>query len=202
MTLTGVARDARGFTLAELLIGAAMMAVILGAAVVSVQVGTQSSTVATGRAEAQGNARYALDRIVREVRAAGYDPSNAGFAAITTQSPTSITLQSDLNGNGVIDAPAGVCDANALTERIRYRRIGDTIARSANPADAACEATIVGGVQALTFTYLHANGTATATSADIRTIRVSLTVVPESATVSQRGVMAATMTDQARLRNR
>jgi Tfp pilus assembly protein PilW len=202
MRAAALVGDARGFTLAELLIGAAMMAVILATAVVGVQVGTQSSMIATGRAEAQGNARSALDRIVRDVRAAGYDPSSAGFAAITAPSASSITLQSDLNGNGVIDPPAGACDANALTERIRYRRVGNTILRSADPADVACEATIVAGVQALTFTYLQADGTVTAASADIRTIRVSLTVAPEGAPASQTGVMAATMRDQARLRNR
>lgn len=202
MKLGAILGDTRGFTLAELLISAAMMASILAAAMVSVQVGTQSSVTATGRAEAQGNARFVLDRIVREVRAAGYDPTNAGFEAVTGQSASSVILQSDLNGNGVIEGPAGPCDPNALTERVRYRRVGTTILRSADPNDVACEATLIAGVQALEFTYLQANATVTAISADIRTIRVSLTVVPESATASQTGVMAATMADQARLRNR
>jgi hypothetical protein len=71
-----------------------------------------------------------------------------------------------------------------------------------NPAIGSCETVIVGGVQALGFTYLDASGAATATSANIRTVTVALTLRPETAGTNSHQPTAATMTDRVRLRNR
>jgi prepilin-type N-terminal cleavage/methylation domain-containing protein len=192
----------RGFTLVELLIVMLLAGLVLGAALTSVQVGTRSSEIALGRTEAQANGRVALERLMADIRAAGYDPTVAGFDAVEAQTATSVILRSDLNASGTIDPPVGACDASTAAERVRYRLSGNLLLRSTDPNNAACEAPLIGGVTALTFTYLRADGTTAAAAPEVRSIRVSITVRPESVTGSQVGAMTVTMVDQARFRNR
>lgn len=195
-------RDHRGFTLAELLVVMVVAAIVLGAALAAVQVGTATSEVATGRTEAQANGRFALERMVADVRAAGYDPLTTGFDVVEAPTASSVILRSDLNANGALDPPAGACDPSVAAERVRYRLSGQLLLRSTDPANAACEAALVGGVQALAFVYLRADGTVTAVPAEVRSIRVSMTLRPETVTGQQVGVMTATLVDEVRFRNR
>lgn len=200
-------RGARGFSLPELLVALALLAVVFGGAAVVLQVGVATVKIGAGRTEAQANARTAVQRLVWDIREAGYDPLGAAFAAVVNQTASSITLQSDRNADGVIQAaPAGTCDPAAPAEVVRYRVLDGLLRRSVNPAvtDAdpsrPCEAPIVGGMQALTLAYLDASGVATGVSANIRSVVLTVQLGPEEAgSTSQAG---ATMTDRVRLRNR
>ena len=71
-----------------------------------------------------------------------------------------------------------------------------------NATTVACETTLIGGVQTLTFTYRGADNATTSTAANVRAIEVALTIQPESMGTYKVGTMAAAMTDRARLRNR
>jgi len=132
------------------------------------------------------------------------------FCAIVNQSATSFTLQSDQGGQApaapgdglITPAGAGACDAAAPSETVRYSLVGNQLRRSVNTASGSCETPIIGGVQALSFTYLGADGNVTAVSANIRTIVLSLTVVPETAGYNPNQPTAVTVTDKIRLRNR
>ncbi len=197
-------RDQAGFTLAELLVAVLMSVIVLAAAVGAFHFGLQATLATTDRAEAQQNARWALERMIQEIRGAGYDPTaippGYNFEAVVNQTATSLTVQSDLNGNGVLDAPAG-CDPAAVAERVRYRLVGDTLTRSTDPGNPACEVAVVGGVQALTFAYLAEDGVTPALSPDtIRTVAVSVRTVPS--TPDPRFPGDAVMVDRVRLRNR
>lgn len=204
--LRALVADQRGFTLVEMMVATAIMGFVLSAALLSLQAGTQASDATTGRAEAQSSIRFALDRMIADMRAAGYDPTINNFDPVdsASMSSTQVMLNTDLNANGTLDAPAGTCDAAAQAERVRYRKSGTSLMRAVmtNATTVACETTLIGGVQSLTFTYLGANGATTATAASVRTIRVALTIQPESMGTFRIGTMAAAMTDQARLRNR
>jgi prepilin-type N-terminal cleavage/methylation domain-containing protein len=210
MNLRRLARDQRGFTLTELLLATATMGFVLGAGLVALQAGTQASEVATGRAEAQSNVRFALQAMVSDMRGAGYDPTANGFDPVdgSTLALASVQIISDLDADGVIDAAPNPCDASAPAERVRYRQVGTELRRAVmtDAATAACEAVVIGGVQSLSFTYLDATSTtlpATAASApNVRAIQVSLTLRPESVGNSSKGAGAATMSDRARFRNR
>jgi prepilin-type N-terminal cleavage/methylation domain-containing protein len=210
MTLRSALRDARGFTLTELLVATAMMGFVLSAGLLALQAGTQASEVATGRAEAQSNVRFALSQMVGEMRGAGYDPTASGFDPVDGSSLALSTVQivSDLNASGTIDAPANPCDASALAERVRYRLVGTDLMRAVmtSATTAACEAVVIGGVQSVSFTYLDASGAtlpaAAASAPSVRAIHVSLTLKPESITGARQGAGAATMSDRARFRNR
>lgn len=190
-----------GFTLIELLVALATAALVLAGAGIAFRVGAQTLRGGADQADAQQNARWALERIVQEIRGAGYDPTAIAptyhFDPVTSQSATGLTLQNDLNGNGVLDNP-GACDVNAIPEKVAYRLVGTQLRRTTNPPTNSCEATIIDGVSSLGFTYLDADGVATATPSAIRTIVVTMTIA------SQTGGSGRTIsvTDRVRLRNR
>jgi type IV pilus assembly protein PilW len=198
--------DERGFTLIELMIAAAVIAFLLAAAFGSMQLGINSTQLGTARSEAQQNVRVVLDQVTRDIRGAGFDPTANGFDAIVPGSPAAseVTLRSDLNGNGTIDAPVGACDPAAPAEQVRYRLSVGQLRRSVNPADPTCEAVVVGGVQQFTLGYEVADGTALGGGANstIRAVTVSLTMTPERTPGTAASGMWAAMTDRARLRNR
>ena len=205
-TLRALLRNQRGFTLVEMLVATAIMGFVLSAALLSLQAGTQASDVTTGRAEAQSSIRFALDRMIADMRAAGYDPTIANFDPIdsASMSGTTVMLNTDLNGNGTLDAPGGTCDASAQAERVRYRKSGTSLMRAVmtNATTVACETTLIGGVQSLAFTYRGTDDATTSTAASVRAIEVAITIQPESMGTYKVGTMAAAMTDRARLRNR
>lgn len=204
MTNLRACRDQSGFTLAELLVALLMSVLVLAAGVSAFQFGLTATLATSDRAEAQQNARWAVERMIQEIRGAGFDPTRVppafNFDAIANQTATSLVLQNDFNGNGALDPP-GACDPTATTERVQYRLLNGTLTRSTDPANPACEVAVVGGVQALAFTYFQEDGvTPAAAPADIRVVAVTITTVPSAADPRFPG--QATMVDRVRLRNR
>ena len=204
--LRALVADQRGFTLVEMMVATAIMGFVLSAALLSLQAGTQASDVTTGRAEAQSSIRFALDRMIADMRAAGYDPTIANFDPIDSASmgASTVMLNTDLNANGTLGRAGR-----------RLRRLGPGRARAipqvghqphravmTSATTVACETTLIGGVQTLTFTYRGADNATTSTAASVRAIEVALTIQPESMGTYKVGTMAAAMTDRARLRNR
>ncbi|MEK7370380.1 MAG: prepilin-type N-terminal cleavage/methylation domain-containing protein, partial [candidate division NC10 bacterium] len=63
-------RDQRGFTLTELLVVTAVLAVVLGAVILIQQKGQEAYIMGSNRVETQQNARVALDLMTRELRSA------------------------------------------------------------------------------------------------------------------------------------
>jgi type IV pilus assembly protein PilW len=147
----------------------------------------------TSRAQAevvkmQQNMRAGSFLLARELRSAGFDPSDSAGVGFATNFPKigggqlfstnidytvdsdRIAFSLDSNGNGVID------DAN--NERIAYQLNGRRLERynsnAANPAEAW--EPVIDNVDALNFVYLNANGNVLATNdpAQIRAIQVSL----------------------------
>ena len=201
--MSAMTRQERGFTVIELLIALALVAVVVGAGTLALQVGLMTVETSGGRAESQANARVAVQRMIPDIRNAGVNPTNFAFPAVTNQSATSVTLQSDLDGDGAITgAAAGGCDSSAPSEVVRYRLVGAELRRSVNTGAASCETPVVGGVQALTFTYLDEGGNVTAVGANIRTVVVSVTMVPETPGSNPYQPTSSTVTDRVRLRNR
>jgi type IV pilus assembly protein PilW len=193
-----------GFTLVEMLIALAMGSLILAGAGVAFQLGAQTLRGGADQADAQQNARWALERMVQEIRGAGYDPTSSPptytFDAVTfnvATAATNLTLQNDFNGNGALDA-AGACDASAIKERVAYYLAGTDLRRSTDAPANTCEATIVGGVTNLAFGYLDADGNATTTPSLVRTVTVAVTVVSQTGGAGRR----VAVQDRVRLRNR
>ncbi len=140
-----------------------------------------------------------------EIRSAGNGPAGAAFAAIAAgQTATSLTLQNDWNGNGSVD-PGVVVTVNGSPrgEQVTYSFAGGQLLRRESAVDGAPQP-IIGGIEALTFTYLDASGVVTATTANIRSVVVTVQTRPETrqAAAYPQGRVSVTMTDTARIRNR
>jgi len=172
----------RGFTLIELLVAMALGLVILGA-VVAVFVSQNRTNAAQQEvAYAQQNVRAAMDLIARDMRGAGYNPTNAGsFDGILAAHATYIRIQSDLNRDGDTNDPQPsdpdygsvptAPDQTDPNEDITYALDNLTLLRGqriANPAAfsttspgqwTAQQVTMVGDVSNLQFGYVLKDGT-------------------------------------------
>jgi prepilin-type N-terminal cleavage/methylation domain-containing protein len=200
-------RSEHGFTLAELLVACAVIALLMPALVIMLQSGQQTYLVGSNRIEAQQSVRVAIERMVQEIRSAGYCPTCAGappFPAIFAQNATGFTLQNDWNGSGTITTAGTVTDqsGNVRGEQVVYALVGTDLTRREIPLDAAA-LTLASGISSLTFTYQDSTGAVTATPANTRTIVISATTRPQfQPAAMQQGRVLVTMTDSARVRNR
>lgn len=173
-----------GFALAELLVVLALAGLVLLALTGLLQQGGQAYVDGTARLDAQQSARVALDRLGRELREAGQDPRGTRFPPLVNPTPTGLTIQNDLDGDGVI---AG------NRETITYSLTGRTLRRNAGGGAQP----IIDDVDALTFAYLDAEGQPTWVPGEIRSVLIAITTGP-----GNRRPGAVTMTTQVRLRNR
>jgi type IV pilus assembly protein PilW len=176
-------RGPAGYSLVDLVVALAIGGGLLASTVTLLHLGLQAWRWGAARVEAQQSARYALDRMARELREAGYDPTGAGIAAVVAAEPTRIAFQRDFNGNGVVDP---------TRERVTYLlRAGERILRR----DAGGGAQpVIEDVRELRLTYLDRSGRPTTDPAAVTAVRVRLVVGGEGAGVQ--------MQTQAVLRNR
>src|SRR6266508_4325942 len=123
----GRLRAQAGYSLVEVLVAIAVMGLLMSATLSLLQSGLAAWGWGAGRVEAQQGIRVALERMARELREAGYDPTGAGIEAVLVAEPTQIVFQRDLNGNGLIDP---------TRERVTYLlRPGETtLPREAAPS--------------------------------------------------------------------
>lgn len=159
----------QGFTLIELLIGLSISLILMGVAVSIFNVQRKSYSMQEQVTEMQQNVRASMDMMVREIRMAGYDPSDSGLVGIGTHTTTLLQILADLDGDGT---------STGTNEDITYRYY--------NAADATYPCQIKrntgGGFQPLAeningcnFLYYDSNGIATTTASGIRQIRITIT---------------------------
>ena len=200
-----------GFTLTELLVAMACVGLVLAGLTGLLVSGQQSFLVGANQVEAQENVRIALQRMADEIRGAGNGPSGAAFTAIAAgQTATSLVLQNDWNGNGIIE-PGVTTNVNGMLrgEQVTYSFVGTQLMRQESGVDAAA-VPLVGGIQSLTFTYLGADGATTAVTANIRSVTVAVRGGPQTRAPSNpcapytyaEGNVGVAMIDTARIRNR
>jgi type II secretory pathway component PulJ len=205
MRRVDVLRGEGGFTLAELLVACAVIALVMAGLLVMLQTGLESYLIGANRVEATQSVRLAIEQMSREIRVTGFCPTCLGtapFTAITAQTATGFTIQNDWDGDGAINAVGTVTDANGTVrgEQIIYAFAGGSLTRQ--EIGGASE-TLATGINSLSFTYPDSAGATTAIAADIRTIVVTLTTQPQNQpAATQQGRVLVTMTDSVRLRNR
>ena len=200
-----------GFTLTELLVAMACVGLVLAGLTGLFISGQQSFLIGANQVEAQENVRIALQRMADEIRGAGNGPSGAAFTAIAAgQTATSVILQNDWNGNGLIE-PGVTTNVNGTPrgEQVTYSFVGTQLMRQESGVDGAA-VPLVGGVQSLVFTYLGPDGAPTGVTANIRSVTVTVRAGPQTRQPSNpcasytytEGNVAVTMIDTARIRNR
>jgi prepilin-type N-terminal cleavage/methylation domain-containing protein len=178
-----VLRDERGFTLPELLIATVVLALVMGGLMTMLMSGQRGYARGVNQVEAQQAVRMAIARMAQEIRESGYNPREVpAISTFTAASATSFAIQNDWNGNGVIETGITVNDpvkGFPRGERVTYTVTGTTLTRQESAVDGA-PLVLIGGLQAMTFSYRDAADAVTATPANIRSIVITATVGEQS----------------------
>jgi type II secretory pathway pseudopilin PulG len=168
-----------GFTLAELLVSAAIMGLVMAGVFVVQRGGQQAYLLGSNRVETQQNARVALELMTRELRSA--------------TSVTTITGTTDIT----------FTDQQTPGHTIRYALSGTTLNRTDNGTTTA----LIGGVQSLaitsysTYDVYNNTYTTTTTPAQVKVIKVRLvTKTEETAAAGSPGDQHAVMESTVKLR--
>ena len=152
-----------GFSLVELFIAMAISGIVLSAVVNTFLAQRRSYAQQEQVTQMTQETRAAMEMVTREVRMAGYNPAGTSFDGITYNA-TQVQIRADLNGDG------DTADAN---ETIVYSY--NTATHQLMRDTAGSSQPIADHIQAFTFDYLDGAGTSTATTANIRQIRITIT---------------------------
>ncbi|NUO08116.1 MAG: prepilin-type N-terminal cleavage/methylation domain-containing protein [Candidatus Brocadia sp.] len=160
----------RGFTLIEVVIGLAICLILMGVAVSIFNVQRKSYSMQEQVTEMQQNVRIAMDMMVREIRMTGYDPTEAGFVGIGTNTTTLLQILADHDGNGTTtgtneDITYRYYDANDATYPREIKR----------KTGGAAFQPFAENIDGCNFLYFDGNGIATTTASSIRQIRITVT---------------------------
>jgi prepilin-type N-terminal cleavage/methylation domain-containing protein len=196
-----VVRDARGFTLAELLVVVAILGFMMAALFTLQRQGQLAYLTGAARVEVQQNARLALDMMISDIRSA------QPVAGSTTQ------VISAIDANCATGTPPGsgggtsisFTDQNgtAVAYTIAAAGVGDCTTATA-PCLQKNSVTLIGGVQQLQiWCYNNANpGALSATLGNIREIRIQIrTKTERGAQTGSAGDQHAVVEGRVRLRN-
>jgi len=162
-SLRAGAKNARGFTLVELLISMGIGLIVIFALYNLFTFQNKSFNTQDLIVEMQQNTRAAMDMMVTEIRMAGYDPRSSTSTGITSAAANSITFAQDLNGDG------DVSDSN---ENIIYTYDSGNVRINRNTGGGAQP--FAENIEALNFSYYDAVGAVTVTPANIRKIKVEI----------------------------
>ena len=179
-------RDARGFTLAELLIVCAILGFMMVALFTLQRQGQLAYLTGSARVEVQQNARLALDMMVSDIR-------SALPVAGTTQVVTAIDANCATGAPPASGGGTSISFSDQNGTATTYTLVGASCNTSASGCDLQKNgATVIGGVQALQiWCYNNATPVAlSATLANIREIRIQIQ------TKTERGAGAGTAGDQ------
>jgi type IV pilus assembly protein PilW len=164
---------ASGFTLMELLVSMSIGMVVLAALAKTFTVQSRQNNAEEQVAQMQGNARAALDLMVREIQMAKYNPAGTAFSSAygVTYSASQLEVKADMDGNGTISTSSG------SVEDIIYARdaANNYITRKLGSGTAEI---VADNITAFTFAYYDANGsavTSSGNSGNIRKVTINIT---------------------------
>ena len=160
-----------GFTLVELLIAMTIGLIILTALSSTFLMQRKIYDVQEQVAEMVQTARAAMDMMSREIRMGGYDPTGAGFDGIPYNADSStIDVYADLNDIPGIDNPTGSYEHITYS----YDSANNQIDRNTNTGGG--DQPFAENIDDFEVLYQHADGNPTFTTANIRQIKITITV--------------------------
>jgi Tfp pilus assembly protein PilW len=171
---------ARGFTLVELTVGLALGLLVVAMLVAATAAGTRLLARAAVRAEGEDTAQLGIEAFVFDVRRAGYDPANAGVAALLLATDTRLTIAADLDRDGAVD-PASEEQTTWVCDRVT-RKLSRMVGAQSLP--------LADGVTACALSYLDGAGTTlpaagagldAAARDRVRRVVLDLTLLPSGA---------------------
>ena len=204
-----------GFTIAEALVATAVMVTVLLTMYMIHDTAQQNQSRGLAKAAVQQDVRVTFEKMTRELRMAGYTPSNILNAdcasppcGITALTSSSVTFQADLDANNAIDKviytfvpptdPTKPCDPSDPNTIGRITRSFQTWAAGAWSPATATPADVARCITALTITYYDSLGSATTNPANVARLNISMTGVENS---RMTGAQTYTLKTDVRLRN-
>ncbi len=160
--------DSAGFTLVELMITVLLSLLIVAAVFSAYTVNERVHGVQKQVVDLQQNMRAAVDMLVREIKSAGFDPTDSAGAGITGAFPDAIAFSVDRNGDGdVADADEHI--AFSTFASATGGALGRAAANAAivlnpngvNHWEAVGQQTAAENIEGLEFSYLLADGSST-----------------------------------------
>lgn len=174
-----ISKSKMGFTLIELMVALAIMSVISVVIYGVFTLSIRSYTTQSVAADVQQSVRAAMEIMVADIRAAGFDPTLSDNFGIELATATKLRFTSDSDGTGL----TGVVD-DTNSERITYdfqaNQLNQILYEGTGSEDTPQP--LISDVQNLTFTYFDTDGNTlgspvpAAMLADIRTVQISMTV--------------------------
>jgi type II secretory pathway pseudopilin PulG len=163
-------RPQLGYTLVELVVACGLIGSL--AAVAGLIWVDSFSTVSAVEADSAGiaQARYALERLSREIRQIKYNSSGTVYC-ITTMTSTQLVYNRTPNSSSY----ASTCGTNDITVTVAQSGTNVSLAYSGSPAASSNIATSVG---TFAFRYLDGTYAASASASSIRYVEITLTVQP------------------------
>jgi type II secretory pathway pseudopilin PulG len=182
---------AGGFSVIEMLIGSAVFVVVLLAILMILDISQRDYASGAAKSDVQENVRVVLESMARELRMAGYAPSNSansecavppcGVTDVITASL--VTFQADVNNDNLTDkviyAFVPPVDATRPCDALDPDTVG-RITRSVQSWVVGAWTTLTAYdvaqcIKTMTITYYNSAGGAAATPADVRRIKMSIT---------------------------
>jgi prepilin-type N-terminal cleavage/methylation domain-containing protein len=210
-SLRALLRSQAGYTLAEMLVTAAVIGIVMAGLLSLIQSGSQMWVVGANRSEAQQSARLVLHRMAEEIRVGGWDPKNTAlFPAIQALAPpnTGFVISNDWSADGSIQTNTiTVVNGANRGEQITYDVVSNTLRRSESQVDAS-PVTVTDAISSISFTYRDAddntvtNPHLAANAPNIRTVEITVTANPDNQATSNAQKVSVTSTIRARVRNR
>lgn len=213
-----------GFTLVELMLATAILSIVMAGLVALLSSGQRAYSRGSNTIEAQQNARVALDRMVKELREAGYHPRPPdtapatcppgpgslypsggvdnpcwSFYPILSPTATGFTLQYDWNGNGTISTSGLVTDPlSCPTTACRGERVTYSMSgQNLQRQEVGVDASpvvVASGVTSLNITYFADNTTDWSETSPTRTTNPELIRSVQIRLTVQRGSDGSSIT--------
>jgi prepilin-type N-terminal cleavage/methylation domain-containing protein len=153
------ARGQRGVTLVELIIVIVVMGILaaVGSSIISDTFKT--STVVNASQASADQARYAVERLAREIREVKYSGTAYSISSTLAPSSTNMVFTRTINGADVT---------------VTINKSGTTL--TLGYSSPAASSTLSSQVSGFTLNFLKLDNTATASATDVRFVVISLTV--------------------------